>query len=278
MFAKLFKVSVAVLAVVALSWSIGGVVRAVRAQGCCGGGQHGAGHANHAGMMPSGSQHGMSCRGSAGHGHADASGMPGCHSQAGRSEPMPHGGQSVCQPPFVFELVFHSKEIRVYAYRPWPKPRSLLGVQGTVSLKPLDAKQVTRVALKYVAARGGEQDYLVATADIGHAKERNLLATIRLQDRAATDSLTAEFTRAVNVSEEAKSAVTLAKLDRSDDAGIARQEVCPVTGAKLGSMGDPIKVLIDGKPLYLCCQGCVAKVKSAPETYLRKVEQSHENH
>lgn len=71
--------------------------------------------------------------------------------------------------------------------------------------------------------------------------------------------------------------VTLATIDESDKAGIARQRVCPVSEAELGSMGDPIKVLVDGKPLYLCCQGCVAKVKNAPETYLSKVNQSHQS-
>lgn len=71
--------------------------------------------------------------------------------------------------------------------------------------------------------------------------------------------------------------VTSATIDESDRAGIARQKVCPVTGAELGSMGDPIKMLVDGKPLYLCCQGCVAKVKNAPETYLSKVSQSHQS-
>ncbi len=35
-------------------------------------------------------------------------------------------------------------------------------------------------------------------------------------------------------------------------------------------MGDPIKVLIDGHPLYLCCRGCVAKVKKNPAAYLPK--------
>jgi hypothetical protein len=61
--------------------------------------------------------------------------------------------------------------------------------------------------------------------------------------------------------------VSLAALDQGDQPGIARQRVCPVTGAKLGSMGDPIKVLVRDKPLYLCCAGCVAKVKESPDKY-----------
>jgi hypothetical protein len=71
--------------------------------------------------------------------------------------------------------------------------------------------------------------------------------------------------------------VTLATIDESDKTGIADQKVCPVTEAQLGSMGDPVKVLVGKQPLYLCCQGCVAKVKNAPESYLAKVGQLHES-
>ena len=69
--------------------------------------------------------------------------------------------------------------------------------------------------------------------------------------------------------------VVLAALGEGDKTGIAEQKVCPVSGAQLGSMGDPIKAMVDGKPVYLCCQGCVAKVNNDPETYLAKVSQSH---
>ena len=67
--------------------------------------------------------------------------------------------------------------------------------------------------------------------------------------------------------------VVLAALGESDKTGIAEQRVCPVSGAQLGSMGDPVKAMVDGKPVYLCCQGCLSKVQSAPEAYLRKANQ-----
>lgn len=69
---------------------------------------------------------------------------------------------------------------------------------------------------------------------------------------------------------KAKLQVTEAAVGKDDKALIARQKVCPVSGEKLGGMGDPIKLLVDGHPVYLCCPGCVAKVKHDPETYLRK--------
>lgn len=69
--------------------------------------------------------------------------------------------------------------------------------------------------------------------------------------------------------------VVLAALSEGDKTGVAEQKVCPVTGASLGSMGDPIKAMVDGRPVYLCCKGCVAKVNNDPETYLAKASQSH---
>jgi YHS domain-containing protein len=280
MSANLFKINGAgILAVAILLWSISGFSTSAYAQGCCGGGQHGSGHAGHGGSSPTAPQPGIPGGGHAGHGDLPLGGSPDTfphNGHAGNSEPMPHGGQLVCKPPHLFEVVYQPQEIRVYIYGPWPQPRSAKEITGEVSLQPYKDKHTTRVELRYVAAPAGEQDYLSATADLSGAEEKKLMATIKLNNLPVANHSTAEFSRAVVVTEP-KPKVTLAELDKSDQAGIARQQVCPVTGAKLGSMGDPIKMLVDGKPLYLCCQGCVAKVKNAPETYLAKVGQSHQS-
>ncbi|NNE01473.1 MAG: hypothetical protein HKN47_29520 [Pirellulaceae bacterium] len=39
----------------------------------------------------------------------------------------------------------------------------------------------------------------------------------------------------------------------------------------LGSMGQPIKLLVGDKPIFLCCKGCIKQVQSAPEKYLAVV-------
>lgn len=48
------------------------------------------------------------------------------------------------------------------------------------------------------------------------------------------------------------------------------QRTCPVTGAKLGSIGPAVPVSYQGRTVYVCCQACVATVQRDPETYLRK--------
>ena len=61
--------------------------------------------------------------------------------------------------------------------------------------------------------------------------------------------------------------VELAVATKEDAAGIERQKVCPVMDEPLGSMGQPVKLLVGGKPLYLCCKGCIKKVKAEPARY-----------
>lgn len=45
-------------------------------------------------------------------------------------------------------------------------------------------------------------------------------------------------------------------------------DYCVVSGEKLGSMGDVIKVEVEGHTVMLCCQMCKSKLLDAPEGYL----------
>jgi hypothetical protein len=48
------------------------------------------------------------------------------------------------------------------------------------------------------------------------------------------------------------------------------QRTCVVTGNTLGSMGDPVSVMHNGKTVKLCCRPCIKKFKADPEKYLEK--------
>jgi YHS domain-containing protein len=52
-----------------------------------------------------------------------------------------------------------------------------------------------------------------------------------------------------------------------DDANQRAQQYCPVTGAKLGSMGAPVPVVVGGQTVYVCCAACVKEVEQNPERY-----------
>ena len=54
-------------------------------------------------------------------------------------------------------------------------------------------------------------------------------------------------------------------------AAIAKQAVCPVTGAKLGSMGTPVAVQADGATVYLCCASCESKIAKEPHKFVSRI-------
>lgn len=63
----------------------------------------------------------------------------------------------------------------------------------------------------------------------------------------------------------------LSQLSADDRALAEKQKVCPVSGEPLGAMGKPYKVTVQGKEVFLCCQGCEAAIKESPEKYLAKI-------
>jgi Cu(I)/Ag(I) efflux system membrane fusion protein len=66
--------------------------------------------------------------------------------------------------------------------------------------------------------------------------------------------------------------------DHADDSGretVQEQEICPVTRAKLGSMGAPIPVQVTSRKVWVCCAGCPDKLKAEPGKYLARLEHRH---
>jgi hypothetical protein len=72
--------------------------------------------------------------------------------------------------------------------------------------------------------------------------------------------------------EDAKIEAALAQVP-VDQRGIAKaQRYCPVLDEnRLGSMGVPVKVLVEGQSVFLCCEGCKKKALANPEQTLAKV-------
>jgi len=69
----------------------------------------------------------------------------------------------------------------------------------------------------------------------------------------------------------AKEQANLDKLPAEDRAQAAKQKICPITGARLGSMGVPPKIELNGRPLFLCCKGCEGKAKADPAAAFKKL-------
>lgn len=49
------------------------------------------------------------------------------------------------------------------------------------------------------------------------------------------------------------------------------QKHCPVTGEELDPAGGAVPVAVRGETIYVCCEGCAAKVKANPDAYLSRV-------
>jgi hypothetical protein len=74
-------------------------------------------------------------------------------------------------------------------------------------------------------------------------------------------------------SKEAKIEAALAKLSDEDRKIALKQRFCAVLNtSRLGSMGTPIKVLVEGQPVFVCCQGCRDGALKDPKAILATVE------
>ncbi len=63
----------------------------------------------------------------------------------------------------------------------------------------------------------------------------------------------------------------LAPEDRS--LAEAQQYCAVISGNHLGAMGAPVKVLVKGQVVFLCCEGCREKALANPDRTLARVQQ-----
>ena len=180
------------------------------------------------------------------------------------------GGQRSETDDHLFEVVYHPQETRVYLFRALRQPLSRRQARGEVVMRLHGNSQVYRYPLQYVPAQDEtRQDYLVARPNVTRMRDGRMDVRFELTDLPSRNEPNARFTQEFALSRTAT--VTVAKLTDADRVGIARQGTCPVMDTKLGEHGRPIKLLVGGRPLYLCCKGCINKVRKNPELYLRKV-------
>jgi Cu(I)/Ag(I) efflux system membrane fusion protein len=96
----------------------------------------------------------------------------------------------------------------------------------------------------------------------GHKLRPGMFATVTIKTPVADTPM---FRDKLASSRPADGAVRLASMTADE------QKVCPVTGQKLGSMGEPVPVDIEGKRIWTCCAACPSKLKANPAKYLSKL-------
>lgn len=65
----------------------------------------------------------------------------------------------------------------------------------------------------------------------------------------------------------------MAELAPEDRQLAEAQGFCVVSDEPLGSMGAPIKLMVDGQPAFVCCKGCEKKALADPAKTLAKIEE-----
>ena len=73
--------------------------------------------------------------------------------------------------------------------------------------------------------------------------------------------------------EKQEIAANLGQLSKEDRKLAEAQKVCVVQNNALGSMGVPVKIMVKGEPVFLCCEGCTKKAQSNPDGTLAKVKE-----
>ena len=206
---------------------------------------------------------------------------PGAH----RRPPAPHGGQVTATRWHRFEVVYTPKETRIYVYSPSMQRMDARGVQGQVEMRVRGNPQPFRYTAQEAADATGMR-YLSIPVDVSRIRDGDMLVKFHLKNlpfreepevrfdqmfaRSQPPAVAASPRGAGSSSGSRPRSVRVVALNDADGPLVKRQAVCPVTGSRLGEHGDPVKVLIDGTPLFLCCQGCVPKVKGNPGLYLAK--------
>ena len=75
------------------------------------------------------------------------------------------------------------------------------------------------------------------------------------------------------VADEAKIEAALAKLPAEDRKLAEAQKYCAVeSDNRLGSMGVPVKVMVKGRPVFLCCKGGRSRALDDPDGTLAQAE------
>ncbi|MDB5387170.1 MAG: putative Co/Zn/Cd efflux system rane fusion protein, partial [Planctomycetaceae bacterium] len=79
--------------------------------------------------------------------------------------------------------------------------------------------------------------------------------------------------------QDLKIELTLAKLTVGDRELVRSQQFCPIlTETRLGSMGVPVKLMVEGESVFICCPSCQKNALKDPAETLKKVQELKANH
>ena len=170
----------------------------------------------------------------------------------------PHGGTIHSVGGAWAEVIFRPTGVRVFLYDAKGQPKSAKGLRGRVSMTVNGNPRVYRYGLLPDAGRSAPSNVLSLAVDLSKIPDNTMQVRFDLYGLPGTRTA-------------ARVDVSFRVTRTADEVAIARQRLCPVSGKKLGSMGRPVKSIIGGKPVFVCCKGCTNALKGNPKKYLARL-------
>jgi YHS domain-containing protein len=157
---------------------------------------------------------------------------------------------------FQFELVFSHRSVEIFVFDQDGQPVRLNDVRGRVAFVFGGDRRTFRYDL-YPPPRGAPaQNRLYLAVDLSRVPDRGVSVNVALQGLGQRPiKFTIPFQRTRTV----------------EQIAIERQRICPVSGKLLGSMGQPVKVTIDKRDVFVCCAGCESPLRKNPLVHLAKL-------
>ena len=168
----------------------------------------------------------------------------------------PHRGRMLVSDGFQFELVFSHRSVEIFVFDQDGQPVRLNDVRGRVAFVFGGDRRTFRYDL-YPPPRGAPaQNRLYLAVDLSRVPDRGVSVNVALQGLGQRPiKFTIPFQRTRTV----------------EQIAIERQRICPVSGKLLGSMGQPVKVTIDKRDVFVCCAGCESPLRKNPLVHLAKL-------
>jgi hypothetical protein len=179
---------------------------------------------------------------------------------------LPHAGEYVSNEKNYYEIVYMPLQTRIYAYNSTFEPMSAGELRAQMTIRPASGAAGRPIRFQYVPQPPGatEQDYVAANFDIRPLQEREVSISFELAYKSsAPTTMTPYYARF-----SFRPYISKAAVSPGDQAAIARQAYCPVTGAPLGSRGPIVKLYVAEFPLYLSGEDCIAAVQQAPQRFV----------
>jgi hypothetical protein len=180
----------------------------------------------------------------------------------------PHGGSWQRIGALQVETLLSLDAIRVYFYDASGHPVPSRRIRGIATLTTSKLSQKFRFDLQ-----PRNENEIGVEIDLSRFNDQHVSAEFVFTGVSATSRSIIKMRQAFALGEAGRKpiAVKLVSTQASDSPLINKQAKCPVMDLTLGKMGQPVKMLLDEKPVFLCCKGCIRKVEKAPEQYLAKV-------